>query len=239
MTPGDLLDCLDSEIDLARSVFARGRESLLSPVPSCPGWTLGDLVWHLSLAHHFWGEIVGEQRSTWEGFDEPARPADGELVAYFSAAADRLREVLRAADPDAACWTWSSDHTMRFIIRRIMHETAIHRWDAESALGDPSPIAPEFAADGIDEFLTFFAGNRKEGAAAAGGSVHIHCGDTAGEWTLRDGELRREHLKGDCALRGNAAGLLLVLWRRAPLSTVDVVGDSAVAERFVAGAALS
>jgi hypothetical protein len=69
--------------------------------------------------------------------------------------------------------------------------------------------------------------------------VHIHCGDVPGEWTLRpaaDGagfDVVREHAKGDCALRGPANDLLLALWRRFPIDAIDVVGDTAVAERFI------
>jgi len=39
---------------------------------------------------------------------------------------------------------------------------------------------------------------------------------------------------GDCAIRGTANDILLALWRRLPLSELDVVGDRDVAERFIA-----
>lgn len=72
--------------------------------------------------------------------------------------------------------------------------------------------------------------------------MHIHCTDVAGEWTIRetaDGfDVTREHAKGDCAIRGAAHDILLALWRRTPLTNCDVVGDVAVAERFVAASAL-
>ena len=29
----------------------------------------------------------------------------------------------------------------------------MHRWDAQSAVGTPAPLAPEVAGDGVDEFL--------------------------------------------------------------------------------------
>ena len=45
--------------------------------------------------------------------------------------------------------------------------------------------------------------------------------------------VRREHTKGDAAIRGPAHDLLMVLWRRDPLDTVDVIGDQAVAEHLV------
>ena len=76
-------------------------------------------------------------------------------------------------------------------------------------------------------------------AAAAGRSVHLHCTDVAGEWLVVDDGaggyvVTREHAKGDAAIRGTAHDLLMVLWRRLPLDAVEVIGDRAVAERFVA-----
>ena len=77
-----------------------------------------------------------------------------------------------------------------------------------------------------------------KGAEPVGGSVHLHCGDVPGEWTVREADdgfaVAREHSKGDCAIRGAASDILLSLWRRVPLSTCDVVGDADVAARFIA-----
>ncbi|HRE02628.1 MAG TPA: hypothetical protein PLV68_15105, partial [Ilumatobacteraceae bacterium] len=73
------------------------------------------------------------------------------------------------------------------------------------------------------EFVTHFVSDVRDDADPAGGSVHIHCTDVAGEWTLLPGDppaqageyvVTREHSKCDCAMRGSASDLLLVLWRR-------------------------
>ncbi|MEZ5251716.1 MAG: hypothetical protein R2713_21665 [Ilumatobacteraceae bacterium] len=47
-------------------------------------------------------------------------------------------------------------------------------------------------------------------------------------------DIERAHAKGDCALRGSASDLLLALWRRRSIDTIDVVGDADVAARFIA-----
>lgn len=116
-------------------------------------------------------------------------------------------------------------------------------WDAQLRVGRERAIDAALASDGIDEFLDHFLGPDPVATAAVGGSVHLHCTDVAGEWTVRpktEGgfEVAREHAKGDSAVRGPASDLLLVLWRRRPLDVVDVVGDTGVATRFVAHAAL-
>jgi hypothetical protein len=76
-----------------------------------------------------------------------------------------------------------------------------------------------------------------------GGSVHIHCTDVAGEWTVRESddgfEVSREHAKGDAAIRGAANDIVQVLWRRVPLTACDVVGSTEVAARFVAASSLA
>lgn len=102
-------------------------------------------------------------------------------------------------------------------------------------------MTPEQASAAIDDFLHHSL-NAHHGAV--GGSVHLHCTDVAGEWTVRerDGggfDVTREHAKGDCAIRGAAADILAALRREAPLSACDVVGDAEVAARFVAASSLA
>ena len=215
------------------------RAGVASEVPSCPGWSVADLAWHVGRVLDFWSTIVGDRRDTWEGYEAPTQPADDEVIAF---ARDRLAhalQVMGAADPAQGNWTWSSDHTAGFVTRRLAQEIAVHRWDAEQAAGRDHAIEAELASDGIDEFLHHFRDEADIDAAPVAGSVHLHCTDVAGEWTVRlsdDGTaaVTREHAKGDAAIRGAANDILLVLWRRRPLSTVDVVGDAAVATRFVA-----
>ncbi|MDO8363601.1 MAG: maleylpyruvate isomerase family mycothiol-dependent enzyme [Actinomycetota bacterium] len=211
-------------------------------VPACPGWSVADLMWHLAEVHHFWRTVVAEQRDTWEGHEPPSRPSDAELSAFYRAGLAATIAVLSGAPFDQDNWTWTSDHSAGWVVRRMAQETAVHCSDALQAAGRDPAIEAELASDGIDEFLQYFLEGR-DGAEPAGGSVHLHCTDVAGEWTVRpqpDGTnaVAREHAKGDCALRGAASDLLLVLWRRLPVAAIDVVGDGEVAARFLAFPAL-
>jgi hypothetical protein len=106
----------------------------------------------------------------------------------------------------------------------------------------PDDLDPAAASDGIDAFLTRFVESSRAGEPPPiGGSVHVHCTDTAGEWMLREVDGRpvatREHAKGDVAARGPARDLLLVLTGRQPVASLDVLGDPAVLDRFLAAAA--
>ena len=208
------------------------------PVVPCPGWTNADQIWHLSEVHYFWATAVAEQVGGWDEVPRLARVSDDELLDHYDRTLAAVLDVLTTADPSARVWTWSHQQDVAFVIRRMAQETAVHRWDAELTAGRPAPIDAALASDGIDEFLEHFLPDVSEGSEPVGGSVHIHCGDTPGEWTIRpaaDGyDVTREHAKGDCALRGDASNLLLALWRRVGPESVEVVGDGDVARRFLA-----
>lgn len=215
------------------------RAGLDAAVPGCPEWTVSDLVWHLTEVHYFWSWMVEGERTSPEGYVPPDRPTDGAaLVGLYEATAKHLLDVLGGVDPDRPVWSWANDHSAGFVQRRMPHETAVHRVDADAAAGVPAQMDPALASDGIDEFLEHFLAGDTDAIAMVAGSVHLHCIDVAGEWTVRPTasgwDLTREHAKGDCALRGPAADLLMVLWHRAPLASIDVVGDADVAVRFLA-----
>lgn len=231
------------------------------PVPSCPGWNLGDLAWHLGTVWDRWGRIVSEQVTTLEDIHrlgQPARPSDALLIDWVTAAHTSMFSALASAGDDTEVWTWTgANRSARWVERRMTQETAVHRWDAATAVGVPYEIPTAVAADGIDEFLMWFAGRRvSEGAAPVGGTVHLHCTDTdsevsegaddrsraIGEWMVtrldETGiEFTRAHAKGDAAVRGRADDLLLWLWRR-DAGEVEILGDVGVAERFRAFPAL-
>ncbi len=226
------------ERDASAFVDACEVAGMSTQVPSCPGWTVADLLWHLTEVQDFWRTIVAEERSTWKGYEQPPRPVDEGLADLYRRGRTGLIQVLSDADPSTAVWTWSDDKTAGFVIRRMAHETSVHLWDATTAADVMNPIEPTLASDGIDEFLSHFISDVAEGAEAVGGSVHLHCADVAGEWTVRESDdgfdVTREHAKGDCAIRGAASDILLALWRRVPLSACEVVGDPDVAARFIA-----
>ncbi len=214
------------------------------PVPSCPGWNLGDLAWHLGNVWNRWGRIVSEGITTLEGVQAigtPIRPADDLLLDWVTSAHTSMFSALARTSDDTEVWTWTgSNQPEIWVERRMTQETAVHRWDAANAVGIPYDIPAAVAADGIDEFLMWFAARRvSEHAAPVGGSVHLHCTDAragTGEWlvTRLDEagiEFTREHAKGDAAVRGRANDLLLWLWRR-DAGAVEIIGDAAVAERF-------
>jgi uncharacterized protein (TIGR03083 family) len=220
-------------------------------VPTCPGWTVTDLLRHVAGADN-WARLVVETGSR-EGVPVTLpddAPTGDALVALSREHAAALVRTLTDVDPTASVWTFSpADRTAMFWIRRRAQETTVHRVDAQSAAGDVSAIDPEFASDGIDEYLAVFAPRFGKDLAQLGGTIHLHCTDVEGEWLIApnpasEGDARnpivvtREHAKGAVAARGRAEDLLLLLWGRraasSAASSVEVFGDQALLERFVA-----
>jgi uncharacterized protein (TIGR03083 family) len=227
---------------LADAAAAAGADA---PVPTCPGWTVTDLLRHAA-GGDTWARLIVETGSR-EGVPSelPADAPTGDaLVALYRESADALVRTLTAVDPTASVWTFApSDRTAMFWIRRRAHETTVHRVDAQAAAGAAAPIEAAFASDGIDEYLTVFAPRFGTGLADLGGTIHVHCTDVEGEWlvvpNLDGGErnqvvVTREHAKGDVAARGRAEDLLLYLWGRGDSAELEVFGDAGLLERFVA-----
>ena len=96
----------------------------------------------------------------------------------------------------------------------------MHRWDAERAVGLDAALDAELASDGIDEYFELAIPRliARSGLTVPDGSLHVHCTDVDGEWLVwsENGEYHmiRAHQKGDAALRGPAAPILLRLWGR-------------------------
>lgn len=207
-------------------------------VTACPGWNVADLVWHIGEVHAFWGQIAGRKLKDRDEVDRPDRPGDSELIEWYRDGLAGLVKTLDDADPSTPVYSWSPHKNIAFIQRRMAQETAVHRWDAEAAMGRAKPIDSALAVDGIDEFLDFFLPDALEGSEPPDKSVHIHCTDAPGKWlvSFADGDARveRVHGKGDAAVRGTASDLLLLLWRRIQAQDVEVIGDATALTTFLA-----
>jgi len=228
------------------------------PIPTCPGWTLRQLVTHVGRAHRWAAEIT---RTRSDAFIPSREVPDGKLPddpagqrAWLRAGAARIVDAVREAGSDLV-WSFTGPAPAGFWMRRMAHETLVHRADAQLAAGaEPEPvIEAEVAADAIDEWLMLvtggIVGNAGERAKVlpAGAGLRLHATDDGlggrGEWMIRRDAgglaVERSHGKGDAALAGPAAGLLLVLMRRRPVSdpAVTVQGDSAVVDGWLASTA--
>ena len=160
---------------------AAGCAGLATPVPSCPGWRVADLLRHIRYVHQ-WATAHVRETPT-QVMVGPLEvellaggPPDAELLDAYRAGHRALTEALGSADPALACATFlPAASPLAFWTRRQAHETAIHRADAElAALGPVTPFEPGFAADGIDELIMGFASRKKQAGHATTRTLQLH-----------------------------------------------------------------
>nr|WP_239158017.1 maleylpyruvate isomerase family mycothiol-dependent enzyme [Streptomyces sp. SID13726] len=161
----DLLRLIEERSDAFRAAVASAAD-LGVRVPSCPDWTLFDLVQHLGGVHRSWAANVAagpadgpalQRGTTWEG--PLAAPREREALLTWSAESTQLLlNALREAGPDRGCWTWwgasESPQTSGAVARHQVQEATVHTYDAQLTVGTPSPLPTDAAFDGVDEFLT-------------------------------------------------------------------------------------
>lgn len=218
-------------------------------VPACPDWTVADLLGHLGGVHRWATALVTappDVRVRRRDLDPP--PGGEAVVAWCAEAVAGSLDALRTADLDGEAMTWAGPQPRRWWLRRLVHETAVHRVDLAQAIGERVPTLPgDLAVDAVDEWLDVFLPVRLTGddLGSLEGTVHLHHTDgpaadapaTTGEWllTMTAGSLaiERTHAKGDVAARGPATAIALVLWHRAPLDELEVFGDRDLLERLL------
>lgn len=241
-----------ASVEVARMADAvRGVDPAIR-VPTCPDWSIADLVRHTGTVHRWAARMVRDlaperldPRSLDFGLpDDPVGYAD-----WLASGAEELVTTFGAADPDAAMWAWGADQHVRFWPRRMVHETTVHRADAELASGSQPQIVSATAADGIDELLenlptAAYFRPRVEELRGTGESIALRSTETSDRWLIRllPDEFRWERGGADATV-GVAAGtwdLLLLLYARRPMSDdrFEVAGDVSVLARWLECSAL-
>ena len=212
---------------------------MTTPVPTCPGWTLADLIEHVGTVNRwatYMVEHLSAERASREDMDFDPPSDSSSLPAWLAAGAEPLGKVFGAADPAAEMWVWGLDKHVRFWPRRMVHETGVHRADAEIALGRAPVFDGAIAVDGIDELLdniacaSYFA-PRVDELRGDGEVIRLDATDTGDQWriTLQPDryEWQRGGGEGQVVVHGSATDLLLALYGRSePGGRVAIEGDN-------------
>jgi uncharacterized protein (TIGR03083 family) len=229
--------------DGERLADAAVEAGLDATVPHCPGWSVRDLVRHLSGVHRWAATNVTYGRASQEqaaaAFDAPD---DDELMAWFRSGHEALVRTLAEASPALEAWSFlPAPSPLAFWARRQAHETAIHRGDAEAAAGIKPSHDASFAADGIDELLAGFM-SRSGGRLTSDPGVRLAVApiEVPRAWTMWIGpsETRCDPRAeaADATVRGSAGDLYEFLWNRLDRDAIEVDGDPAVLDLWRAHA---
>ncbi len=255
----DLLRLIDERSSAFRAAVA-AAPSLDVQVPTCPEWTLFDLVQHLGVGRRKWAAIVAAgpadappDKSVWE--DGPAAPREREaLLAWLAASTQELLDALREGGPDRACWTrWGDSQTPQTcggVARHQVQEIAVHTYDAQVTVGAPQSLPEDVALDGVEEFqFTCVATTVAWPHEPAVVDYHATEGRSWRLWLSGDGaRIARLAAPGtvpataagedpevaDVSASGTASELVLWFYGRIPTDSLKLDGDLRILDQLIA-----
>jgi uncharacterized protein (TIGR03083 family) len=209
--------------------------------PTCPDWSVADLLWHLTSVHYFWAGVLARNARTEADLaaieqSKPARPTDmADLLALREQATTALLEQLDRLDDNEPRWSWwPPDQTVGFTRRMQTFEATMHRVDAELTAGLPTgPIAPDVAAGAIDHAVDVMWGWLPEGSTyEARAVVEFVASDVDQRWLVEVGTasgspraVRATVGKPTATVTAPVVDLALWAWTRG--GTVEIAGDKA------------
>jgi uncharacterized protein (TIGR03083 family) len=218
-------------------------DALTRQVPSCPGWTVGELTRHLGgvydrIRRHA-GVTGADER--WPALAVPEQaPAanDPSVLSWFREQVTGIERHLESLDPDAPTYNWAPrPRVASFWQRRAAHETAVHRWDAQLAIRLPEPIESKLAGDTVAEAMdTFLPAGRHRQDPATYGLVHLFATDLGVHWYIRlrgtgmslldtDTLLDDDPKQPRASVMATASDLALAVWGRVPFTVGATSGQ--------------
>jgi uncharacterized protein (TIGR03083 family) len=219
----------------AAAISAVASLGLTTPILRYPGWTVLDLITHTGGVHRWVTALVrdrSQERIPRHSYAHEIAP--DHAIDWFETGVRELVATLESVDPETAVWSLSDDRTAAFWRRRMAHETALHRWDAQLAHGAPVPIDPDLAVSALGESLDIYVARRLAGqdVSGTGETLLLRCADRPAGWriALQPSAVRVEPVANadaaaDAELSAGASDLWLFLMGRVPLSALDATGD--------------
>ena len=237
---------------------------LSATVPTTPDWDLSDLVRHvggnlrsLETAVRT-GEAVTDPERQIPGHGGPPGDDPAALFAWLSEGAGRCSATLGEAGPEVEAQLWTIRWPTAAWARRAAHDVLVHRADAAGTVGAAYTVAPDLAADALDEFLELVSSPEVAGAApdaeagdpGPSGTIHLHATDTGTSLEVPSrvaGRARLPHLHLAPRPREGHRGRPRPPGRRAPgrlppplpdAEGIEVLGDRAVLDAWLERVAL-
>lgn len=255
----DVLRLIDEGAVTFRAAAA-SAPSVDTMVPTCPEWTLLELVQHLGSSHRRWAATVAAgpadgppDEAVWVSAPDALGEREA-LVAWSAESTEELLNALREAGPDRRCWTWwggsQSPQNAVGVARHQLQHVTVHAYDAQITQGAAQPLPHEAALDGVDEFLsTSVAGTdawphkpaeidyhatdgRSWRLSLTAAGVQVTSLDTSG--ATDSGGAGHDSGTDYASLRGTASDLLLAFYSRVPVDSLEVGGDARVFDQLLA-----
>ncbi|HTN81069.1 MAG TPA: maleylpyruvate isomerase family mycothiol-dependent enzyme, partial [Acidimicrobiales bacterium] len=198
-------------------------------VPTCPDWTVAQLVAHQAMVHRWATEHISLGNPDEALTDEQILDTAPDLLAFYDEGLDALVVALEAAPPDLDVFTFLKDAPAprQFWARRQAHETTMHAVDVQAALLGRVPSTIEagidrsLAVDGLDELLRgFFTRGKSKLFDGSPFVMVVAPSDADRRWLVRVDERLTvdpgdaDDPDADARLTGTAAALYLALWNR-------------------------
>jgi uncharacterized protein (TIGR03083 family) len=213
------------------------RAGLGAAVPTCPGWTVRDLVAHQGMVHRWAAGLVrGESGIDPDSLEEAGR-AEPDPLEWLRDGVIDLAETLTRAPDDLRAPVFLNDapRPRDFWARRQCHETTVHAVDALSAALGRHPRAEEtwidtdLAVDGIDELLGGFLTRPRSRLRCEEDAVLVVAPDDVADWWLvrvgprpaRTARRRGPRVDGTWVVEGDAVDVYLSLWNRTDRPGLD------------------
>lgn len=225
------------------ALVAAVRDDPTATVRRYDGWTLSDLARHVGQIHR-WATGIVDTGATERPAVQAEAVDDEDLATWLTDTVAALVAALTDADPSAEVWTFARGAgTNEFWRQRMALETALHRWDAQDALGMEPDVADWLAHEGIEEALRVYIEQRLEGRDVGGSGERVGFDDGRDEgWTLEllaDDVTVHDGLRDtDAVVEGTPLDLWLLLTGRRGLEGLEVRGDRDAAALAVRAAGL-
>ncbi|GIJ43936.1 hypothetical protein Val02_08220 [Virgisporangium aliadipatigenens] len=145
MEPDRYLTHLAADVALIRALAAE-VDGRAVQVPTCPEWTLDDLVRHVA---HAYLNVASRRLRLPQDVPPEDLSAEDPIAALDRGHAELLRR-LKGGDPAESCG--GQPDTVGFWIRRMAHETAMHRIDGVR-VGPAGGGTPDAVVHGVPDPL--------------------------------------------------------------------------------------
>ena len=203
-------------------------------VPTCPGWSVADLVVHVGMVHRWCADTLRGAPAD-PAAHEAAGRASTDLLQWFDDGASAMLDALSKTpeDWDGRFFLRTAENARDGWARRQCHETTVHALDAMAArlgrlpTGDEVWFSRALALDGVDELLMGFLPRRSSPLRAdAPVTIEVRATDADAAWTVTVSDEPPRVSRGGCESadarwRAPDRALYPALWNR---------GDGIVAE---------